>query len=352
MDRDDLEWRVIGNMPAWAQDDPYVFFEEAYLREARGRWAVALVASMPRELTRDQQRELADDFASSHLLGHAYLMVQHTPRASDGGDQPHIHILFSERKDDGIARDKMTYFKRANRQEPLRGGTAKDQFWTQRWVPSRLRESWSDLTNYHLERADHEARVDFRGLSKRGIARESGYNRAPGKARYASQTPDARRERERTAAQEQAMAREHWETRKRELGITDVRQISREDMAKRTRTWVRSYVPGRILPARTPEYWAREAVQMREQYTRGLHAIKAVETEHFKAQIREERGRSATPEEQEHIRRAVQHAAQHGQRQTLTQALGERESGRGGVKVRLAQRREDVTHEQDIGWGR
>lgn len=244
--REDLVWREVGNLPAWADGDPYRFFGAAYDGErANGRWAIALEASLPRELTRAQQRELAQDFARTHLIDHAYLMVQHEPIASDGRGQPHIHVLFSERRHDGIARGEDTYFRRANRRQPERGGTAKEPFWHARACPARMRQAWADLTNYHLERAGQAVRVDTRSLAIRGIARESQYTADAREHTYPSQSPEAQRARVQTAPAEQRVAYEHWEARKQVLGMRHVYDVSRDDIVERIRTWTRTFQPGK-----------------------------------------------------------------------------------------------------------
>ena len=43
----------------------------------------------------------------------------------DGNDQPHVHLMFNERLQDGIERDPEQYFKRYNSKNPERGGLKK-----------------------------------------------------------------------------------------------------------------------------------------------------------------------------------------------------------------------------------
>ena len=43
----------------------------------------------------------------------------------DGNDQPHVHLMFNERLQDGIERDPEQYFKRYNSKNPERGGAKK-----------------------------------------------------------------------------------------------------------------------------------------------------------------------------------------------------------------------------------
>lgn len=106
-----------------------------------------------------------------------YQFAIHNPKAAiAGGEQPHAHIMLSERMNDGIDRDPQQYFKRANNKEPERGGAKKVRFGE---TPTERkehlvaqRERWADLQNTHLERYHHTDRVDARSLKAQGIDRE------------------------------------------------------------------------------------------------------------------------------------------------------------------------------------
>jgi hypothetical protein len=174
-DREDLVNFEIKNMPSWAKEYPARFWDAAdSLERANGRAAREIELALPRELTRNQQIELARQYARE-LLGkrHAYEIAVH-----DKGDgNPHVHLFFSERQLDGVARERSLYFKRANSKHPERGGCAKDDGWrgTRRNPPERLLEArtkWADQLNAHLERAGVLARVDHRSLKAQGITRE------------------------------------------------------------------------------------------------------------------------------------------------------------------------------------
>ena len=58
---------------------------------------------------------------------HAYTWAIHTPKASiEGGEQPHAHIMFSERTQDGINRSPDQFFKRYN-SKTLIGAVVRSQ---------------------------------------------------------------------------------------------------------------------------------------------------------------------------------------------------------------------------------
>jgi len=175
----DLEYRESGNMPAWAAHKPSEFWKAADTFErANGCTYREIEIALPRELIPEQRLELVRDFVRQEIGDrHAYQFAIHNPKAAiAGGEQPHAHIMFSERMNDGIDRDPQQYFKRANTKEPERGGAKKVRFGetpTERkeYLVAQ-RERWADLQNTHLERYKHTDRVDARSLKAQGIERE------------------------------------------------------------------------------------------------------------------------------------------------------------------------------------
>lgn len=175
----DLEHKASGNMPAWAAHKPSEFWKAADTFErANGCTYREIEIALPRELTPAQRLELVRDFIQQEIGDrHAYQFAIHNPKAAiEGGEQPHAHIMFSERLNDGIERDPQLYFKRANTKNPERGGAKKARFGE---TPTERkayliaqRERWADLQNKHLERYQHPDRVDARSLKAQGIARE------------------------------------------------------------------------------------------------------------------------------------------------------------------------------------
>ena len=73
----------------------------------------------------------------------------------DGKEQPHAHIMFSERTRDGVERDPEQYFKRYNSKHPERGGAKKANTGIK---PSERKQDlkdqrnrWEELCNQHLD---------------------------------------------------------------------------------------------------------------------------------------------------------------------------------------------------------
>ena len=167
-----------GNMPEWAQDNPNLFWQCADEFERKnGSTYREIEIALPRELTPQQRKELVQTFVEQELgEQHAYTWAIHTPKASiEGGEQPHAHIMYSERLQDGIERSPDQFFKRYNSKNPERGGCQKSN--TAKTAEQRktelveLRERFADLQNAYLEEYGHADRVDHRSLADQGIKR-------------------------------------------------------------------------------------------------------------------------------------------------------------------------------------
>ena len=171
---EDLEASGSGNMPKWAEHNPAHFWNAADEHErANGATYREIEVALPRELTPEQRRELVENFIQQELgERHAYQWAIHTPKAAlEGGEQPHAHIMYSERTRDGLDRDPEQYFKRYNAKAPERGGCRKDSAGTDERLQA-TRERWASVQNAHLERHGHAVRVDHRSLEAQGIDRQ------------------------------------------------------------------------------------------------------------------------------------------------------------------------------------
>lgn len=172
-----------GNMPFWAAAQPVLFWEasDEYER-ANGTTYRELEVALPRELPLPIQFDLARQLAAE-VCGkrHPYTFAIHHTEASDGGLNPHVHIEFSERIQDGIDRDMTTFFRRANKKHPEKGGCLKDRSW-QAITHGRqkhgaeacerlleIREKWASMCNQALESNCFDARVDHRSHLARDI---------------------------------------------------------------------------------------------------------------------------------------------------------------------------------------
>ena len=176
---EDLEATASGNMPEWAAHNAAHFWQAADEHERiNGSVYREIEVALPRELTPAQRLELVQEFIEQEIGDkHAYQFAIHTPKAAlEKDDQPHAHIMYSERIRDGIARDPKHYFKRYNAKNPEKGGAKKFSGGKSanelKAELLGLRERWATLQNTHLEKHGHNDRVDHRSLKDQGIDRE------------------------------------------------------------------------------------------------------------------------------------------------------------------------------------
>jgi hypothetical protein len=109
-----------------------------------------VTVALPRELSRDQNIELLQEFGARMTQGRASWMAAIHDGPGDA-DNPHAHIIFRDRDSDTGRRVMLT-------SEP--GST------------ERFRQAWEEEVNRALERAGFEVRVNRQSLEAQGIDRE------------------------------------------------------------------------------------------------------------------------------------------------------------------------------------
>ena len=175
-----LEYIEHGNMPQWAEQNPKLFWEMADLHERKnGSTYREHIITLPRELNESQRLDLVQDWVAQEIGDkYAYSFAIHNPRAMDGKEQPHCHLMFSERLLDGIDRDPEQFFKRYNSKNPEKGGAKKDNTGLMDSVRKTLikeqRNRWEQLCNKHLAKAYefiHEPppEIDMRNWKEKGL---------------------------------------------------------------------------------------------------------------------------------------------------------------------------------------
>ena len=167
-DLEELEHTEHGHMPAWAQDDPHAYWQAADAHErANGRLYSEIQFALPRELDAAGRRELAGAFAERVCGGERlpYTLALH--RGGADGENPHAHLMFSERGNDGIARSEEQWFKRHNPTAPERGGARKSRAAKAGDWLDTTRQAWEQTANRALDQAGREERVDGRSLADR-----------------------------------------------------------------------------------------------------------------------------------------------------------------------------------------
>lgn len=165
--RDELLHSESGNMPEWAERSTDYWTAADRYERANGRLCKQMDFALPVELSRGQRQELANSFARS-LTEEEKLPFTLAVHAG-GGENPHAHLMISERINDDMNRPAELWFKRYNGKQPERGGARKTEaLKPEEWL-EKTRERWADMCNQALARAGHEARVDHRSLEAQGI---------------------------------------------------------------------------------------------------------------------------------------------------------------------------------------
>lgn len=325
------------NLPAFAAGNPYIFFEAAERYErANGVCFEEWKITLPQELTLDQNTALMEDLVQA-IAGDTLPITYafHNPRTTDHAkDQPHLHLLISARRKDGIDRTAQHYFRRYNAAHPGRGGAQKSPLMNTYHATKQHRVLIADVLNMHLELRGQVARIHPDRLEARGIDRkpepkldpaESSAYRKKGKISARMQqvlTTRAQRDR----IKEQNQARSYWEERKDTLGID--RAMPMGEKLRRIVQARRARVTGPVAHTKV-EHLAYE----QQAITR------AIQREH----ARTGRGLQG-PRVQ---RRGVQTLA--AQLRRLEVALGRDEEQAAGARVRIRLQDEEWEHDQGHG---
>ncbi|MES9819566.1 MAG: MobA/MobL family protein [Candidatus Thiodiazotropha sp.] len=171
-------------MPKWTVDGS----EESYWSAAdefervNGRLFKEVVFAAPVELTEqsEKQLQLIREFVKSIVQAEClpYTYAIHAGK----GHNPHVHLMISERVNDGLERSPDTWFKRmATGNTPLeKGGARKSEALKPKAWLENTRKRWAQLANAHLLVAGYESRIDHRTLEEQGIARRPTQHIGPG----------------------------------------------------------------------------------------------------------------------------------------------------------------------------
>lgn len=129
-DGEELEFVKSGNMPSWAKNTPGEFWGSSDKYEiARGRTSTVLTIALPKELSKKQRAELVEsfiqEFANQHQFPYTAAVHNHESTLT-GEEQPHLHLMYSERSlSDGIERPAEQFFKQYRPKNPKTGGAPK-----------------------------------------------------------------------------------------------------------------------------------------------------------------------------------------------------------------------------------
>src|SRR5262245_53569232 len=124
-----------------------------------------LTVALPKELSRDQNIELLQEFGERMTEGRTPWMAAIHDGPGDA-DNPHTHLILRDRDVDSGRRVMLT---------------------TEAGSTERFRKAWEEEVNKALERAGLEVHVDRRSLADQGIDREPQIHVGPGAQRLAEQ---------------------------------------------------------------------------------------------------------------------------------------------------------------------
>lgn len=153
-------------MPSWV-DDPIEFWQAADTFErANAKVYMEYEIALPNEFTPEQRKMLVETFSEKYIASqhypHSYAIHSVKSRLS-GEDQPHCHLMFSLKADDGLPRSAEQYFKRYNPKQPAQGGAKKVQLQQDHQDYSTfllyIRKAWEDHLNDAL--AEHSPTIDY-----------------------------------------------------------------------------------------------------------------------------------------------------------------------------------------------
>lgn len=117
-------------MPSWVKD-PIEFWSSADAHERTNAKAyMEYEIALPNEFTPEQRKTLIETFLDKHIAPHQYphsYAIHNVKSRLSGEEQPHCHLMFSLKADDGIERTAEQYFKRYNPKDPAKGGAKKIQ---------------------------------------------------------------------------------------------------------------------------------------------------------------------------------------------------------------------------------
>lgn len=188
-ERGDLISVTYENMPEWARDKPLKLWcaADKYERKNAAAFLKAVIA-LPKELGVERNKVLAGEIADIVAPGLPRQTAIHQPESSlEGIPNPHMHLMFTARKPDGIDRPPERFFARYNPAHPERGGCRKERGGnTKREMGERLvemREKVAEKINEALANAGSDARVDHRSNAVRGIERTPERHLGPGRIR-------------------------------------------------------------------------------------------------------------------------------------------------------------------------
>jgi len=148
----DAQIHAPAGAPPWVQDRAHLWnAAEKAERRADAQVAREIVVALPKELTKDQQRELVREYVAEHFVSRN--MVADVAFHRNPGN-PHAHIMLTMRE-----------------VGPAGFASKKNRDWNKPEMLESWREGWAAQANRSLERAGRSERIDHRSLAEQGSER-------------------------------------------------------------------------------------------------------------------------------------------------------------------------------------
>ena len=170
-----------GCMPPFASSDARLYWAAADCHErSNGRLFRSLTAALPNSLDAAGRLDLARSFAAHVTAGELpYTLAVHAGESKKAGvaDNPHLHLVFSERVNDDVERAAELWFRRAAPKggDPAAGGAKKSERTKPRAWLEETRQAWAAEMNLAFDRAGVADRVTPEShATQLARARESG----------------------------------------------------------------------------------------------------------------------------------------------------------------------------------
>lgn len=223
-DREEVTHSQSGNMPEWAKEHPRDYWDSADVYErGNGRLFKQLEFALPKELNTEQQKELVQTFVDKIMsTKDGPLPYSYAVHKGHDKENPHCHLMISERALDGHQRTPETWFKRANSRTPEKGGAKKTEALKPKEWLQEIRQEWGQQANRALERAGIDARIDHRSLEAQGITdRQPTQHLGPAVAAMEAKGIQTERAREVPQGENSQVLRELAEARAQKAAIND-----------------------------------------------------------------------------------------------------------------------------------
>lgn len=179
-DCDEVLYKASGNMPDWANNNSQYWEAADTYERGNGRLFKQLEFSLPKELKAEEQKELVQAYVDKlTTTKDGNLPYSYAIHKGHDSENPHCHLMISERAQDEYNRTPETWFRRATGQNPELGGAKKSEVMKPKEWLEEARQEWSRQANKSLEKAGYEDRIDHRSLKDQGVDREPTRHRGP-----------------------------------------------------------------------------------------------------------------------------------------------------------------------------